>query len=117
MKFIDDNKDVVFKDSNIDEKLNIIITNRKKSNLPIIIHINKKDADSYVGVYKIINIQENVDTINETIKKAKQNNNVLILSGNITKIQCEKFSNFSYTQIDDIIDQEDIILFHRNYEE
>jgi len=116
LNFIDENKNNVFKDSSIDEKINIIVVNRKKLNLPTIIHINKKDADEYTGNYKIINIQKNIDTINDTIKKAKENNNVLILSGNITEIPSNKYEDLFFTQIDDIIDAEDIILFHRNYE-
>jgi len=121
IKYIDENKNVRFEDSTIDEKLNIIIENRKKLNLPTIIHINEKDS-KLVKTHKIydylpLNIWSSIN-INNIIKQYKLSKEPLFLSDAKIDIQHKKHKNLIMIDILGLnqTEKEDIIYLHRNFE-
>ena len=115
IKSVEEYKDVVFEESSLQEKIDIIISNRKKLNLPTIIHINRFDAENIetIDVTKSENIQD-------LIKKHVDSKEPLLLSGGMSWVEVE-YTNFNM----DVISVEgeiykaydDIIYFHRSYEE
>jgi len=114
LKYIEENSKIELINSTIQEKIDIIIKNRNKLNLPTIIHFNKKDAET-IDTVDI----ESTPNINELIAEHKLNMEPLFLSGNMeyVEIQHTNFKN-TYIHINDLSEEskDDMIYFYRHYE-
>jgi hypothetical protein len=101
LEFISEREDVMFLDSSIDEKINIIVENRKKLNKHTIIHINELDAKNIdtIDIDNDFHIKNNLKTIDMIIQEHIDNDKVLLLSGDMNKIS-----------------KYDVIYFDRNHE-
>ena len=110
-----ENKNIVFEDSSLQEKLNIIIENRKKSKLSCIIHVNKFDAKNI----KTIDITK-TKNINNLIEKYKKSKEPLLLSGGMSWVE-KQYTNFktSVIHLDDleVVSYNEMMYIHRSFEE
>jgi len=88
-KYVDENKHLVFIDSTLKEKLDIMISNRKLLELDNIYHINSIDLDDI----ETIDIPTHPD-INSLIAEHKKNLKPLFLSGGLSWVMY-KYPNFS----------------------
>jgi hypothetical protein len=114
LEYIQENSKIELLDSTIQEKIDIIIKNRNKLNLPTIIHFNEKDARTI----NTIDI-ESTPNINELIKEHKKNLKPLFLSGNMEYIEVQhtNFKN-TYIHINGLTEEStnDMLYFYRHYE-
>ena len=114
LEYIQENNKIELINSTIQEKLDIIISNRRKLDLFTIIHINEKDAKTI----ETVDI-ETTSNINELIKEHKENKKTLFLSGNMEYIEVQhpNFKN-TYIQINGLTDEskKDMLYFYRHYE-
>ena len=114
---IEKNSNIVFEDSTLQEKLDIIISNRKKKNLPAVIHLNKFDAADIETVD--ITTTPNINELIETHKLSKE---PLLLSGGMSW-ENKQFTNFAMDVIhldgisEDTYKDLDIIYLHRSFEQ
>jgi len=114
IQYIKEREDIKVIDSNIQEKIDIIIKNRTILNKPTIIHFNIKDAKTI----KTIDV-ESTPNINELIQKHKDSKIPLFLSGNMeyVEVQHTNFKN-THIQINGLTEESknDMIYFYRHYE-
>ena len=116
IEYTDENKDLVLIESTLQEKLDIIISNRKETNLPCIIHLNKFDAENI----DTIDITDKSINIKDLLKKHRENKEPLLLSGGMSWTT-QKYTNFDMEVIKlegfEDNDYSDILYFHRDFEE
>ena len=105
-------ENLMFVDSTLQEKLDIIIEKRKEQKLPLIIHINSKDAKNM----KTFNV-ENVN-INDLVEYYKYKDEVVFISGGTKLFKCDKFDGIYYIELEGLKREyyNDISFFSRNYE-
>ena len=116
LESIEEHKDIVFEESSIQEKLDIMITNREKSDLPCVIHINRFDAPSI----ETVDITTHPD-INGLIEKHKLSKEPLLLSGGMSWVEMQ-YTNFAMDVIDlkgiheETYNDLDMLFIHRSFE-
>ena len=102
-------------ESSLQEKIDVIISNRTKLGLATIIHINRFDAEN------IETIDVSTPGINDIIRKHLKSKEPLLISGGMSWVEME-YTNFKMDVIDikylekDLYSYMDIIYFHRNFE-
>lgn len=101
----EENKNIQFIDSSLEEKIDIIINKCKKLNLPCIIHINEEDA---INISTIDILDKNIN-IDELIKKHKESKEPLLISNGLLNCKTEK--GFDYIDLERITDKKDINYF------
>ena len=113
-KYTSENDDLIIENSTIQDKLNIIINNRKQLDIPTIIHINRFDAED------INTVDVFMPGINNIIKTHIKTKTPLILSGGMKWVEVQH-TNFSMEHIfvKNIETKHctDILYIHRNFEE
>jgi len=116
IEYVEENKDLVFLESTLQEKLDIIISKRKKLNLPTIIHLNRFDAKDI----DTIDITDKSINIKELLNKHRENKEPLLLSGGMSWVT-QHYTNFDMEVIKlegfNDEDYSDILYLHRDFEE
>jgi len=116
IEYVEENKNIVLLESTLQEKLDIIISKRRKLDLPTIIHINRFDAKDI----DTIDITDKSINIKELLNKHRENKEPLLLSGGMSWVT-QKYTNFDMEVIKlegfDDEDYSDLLYMHRDFEE